>query len=146
MMSSTSQPTVSATICARIVSEPVPMSVAPMSRLKEPSSFILSDAPPMSMYGMAVPCIANAAPTPRRRLGRPGTACQSTLPRFADQPNRLRPICAVDQRARLDVLGYRLATFGPRLREGLWLARTHRVLQAELHRVHLERPGDSFHL
>ena len=43
MMSSTSQPTVSATICASTVSEPVPMSVAPISRLNEPSSFILSD-------------------------------------------------------------------------------------------------------
>jgi len=48
MMSSTAHPNTSATIWAITVSEPVPRSVAPISRLKEPSSFIFRLAAPMS--------------------------------------------------------------------------------------------------
>ncbi len=50
-MSSTGVPSTSAAIWPRIVSAPVPRSVAPNSRLNEPSSLILMLAPPMSRTG-----------------------------------------------------------------------------------------------
>ena len=56
----------SATICASTVSLPVPRSVAPISRLNEPSSFILIVAAPMSISGMLEPCIRQHMPMPRR--------------------------------------------------------------------------------
>jgi NAD(P)H-dependent flavin oxidoreductase YrpB (nitropropane dioxygenase family) len=49
-------PSTSAAIWARIVSEPVPRSVAPMWRLKEPSSFILIVAAAMSSPAMPKFC------------------------------------------------------------------------------------------
>ena len=57
--------------CAAIwpgtMSLPVPRSVAPMSRLKEPSSFILILAAPMSTSGTLEPCIRAHMPSPRRK-------------------------------------------------------------------------------
>ncbi len=64
-----------------MVSAPVPMSVAPIIRLKEPSSLILIMAPPMSTPGMADPCMAMAPPTPRTLLPLPWR-----LPCFSRQP------------------------------------------------------------
>jgi hypothetical protein len=68
-MRSTPTPSTSAAICARMVSLPVPRSVAPTSRLKVPSSFAFTVAEPMSSPGMPVPCIANATPFPSRVHG-----------------------------------------------------------------------------
>src|ERR1051325_2410156 len=48
IISSRGTPNTSAAICAKTVSEPVPKSVAPTRRLKEPSSFSLIEAPPIS--------------------------------------------------------------------------------------------------
>ena len=67
MIFSTSVPSVSAAICAITVSLPVPRSVAPISRLNEPSSLILIVAAPMSISGMLEPCIRHAMPMPRRK-------------------------------------------------------------------------------
>ena len=64
MKSSGGQPSTSAAIWVSTVSEPVPRSVAPTSRLKLPSSFILMLAAPMSRLGMAVPCMTSATPLP----------------------------------------------------------------------------------
>ena len=66
MIFSSSQPRASAAICASTVSLPVPRSVAPISRLNEPSSFIFSEAAPMSISGMLEPCMSAAMPMPRR--------------------------------------------------------------------------------
>ena len=84
-------PRTSATICARTVSDPVPRSVAPINRLKEPSSFILRLAAPMSRYGIAVPCIIMAMPMPRRRWGLLGTRCQASTLNLSSQPITARP-------------------------------------------------------
>ena len=81
-------PRVSAAICASTVSEPVPRSVAPTSRLKLPSSFILMLAAPMSSPAMAVPCMQTAMPSPRRMCGRAGSACQ--VGSLAAGPSRWR--------------------------------------------------------
>ena len=64
-------PSVSAAIWARTVSEPVPRSVAPTRRLKEPSSLSLILAAPMSSPAMPVPCIQIARPIPAADM-RPG--------------------------------------------------------------------------
>ena len=77
MMSCSGTPNTSAAIWAKTVSDPVPRSVAPTRRLKEPSSLILMLAPPISRPGMAVPCIHIAAPRPRRKWGFPGTSRQA---------------------------------------------------------------------
>ena len=53
MIFSIGTPSASAAIWQNMVSAPVPMSVAPTSRLNEPSSFILIDAAPMSTPGDA---------------------------------------------------------------------------------------------
>ena len=65
MISDTGTPSCSAAICARMVSEPVPRSVAPISRLKEPSSFILMVAAPISNPAIPLPWIMTAIPMPR---------------------------------------------------------------------------------
>ena len=70
MMSSTGTPSTSAAICASTVSAPVPRSVAPNSRLKDPSSFILIEHAPMSTSGIPEPCMQRAKPMPRRMVGR----------------------------------------------------------------------------
>jgi hypothetical protein len=51
----------------RMVSEPVPRSVAPISRLNEPSSFIFSVAAAISSPAMPLPCMTTAIPMPRRK-------------------------------------------------------------------------------
>jgi hypothetical protein len=61
---SSGTPRTSAAIWPSTVSEPVPRSVAPTSRLKEPSSFILMVAAAMSMSGMPDPCMWADIPTP----------------------------------------------------------------------------------
>ena len=48
-----------------MVSQPVPMSAAPMSRLYPPSSFSLMVAEPTSTLEMQEPCIAIATPAAR---------------------------------------------------------------------------------
>ncbi len=91
MISSNGTPSVSAAICPKTVSDPVPRSVAPTKRLKEPSSLILMLAPPISRLGIDVPCISKATPIPFFRWSLPGTACQLGLPYFSSQPIACRP-------------------------------------------------------
>jgi hypothetical protein len=86
MIFSTGTPSVSAATWQNIVSEPVPMSVAPMSRLNEPSSFILMEAAPISTPGMPEACMTMAMPTPRRTG--PATA---RARRFSAHPMALAP-------------------------------------------------------
>ena len=72
MIFSIGTPSASAAIWQNMVSAPVPMSVAPMSRLNEPSSFILIEAAPMSTPGMPEACMTIAMPSPRRSGPFPG--------------------------------------------------------------------------
>ena len=60
--SSTEQSMHSATICARIVSHPVPISAAPIIRLNVPSSASLTVADPTSTFDIQEPCMAIATP------------------------------------------------------------------------------------
>src|SRR5262245_15078253 len=90
MIFSIGTPSVSAAIWQNIVSLPVPMSVAPMVRLKLASSFILSAAAPMSTPGMPEACITIAMPRPRRLGPWPTTSCL----RFLLQPIALAP-CSI---------------------------------------------------
>jgi len=85
MISSVFTPKISAAIWAKIVSLPVPRSVAPTSRLKEPSSFSFKLAPPISRYGIAVPCMTMATPIPRFKCGLPATSCHSGFPYLCSQ-------------------------------------------------------------
>ena len=78
-------PSASAAICVKIVSAPVPRSVAPHSRLIVPSLFKISAALPQSTPAMPLPCMAQAMPTPRRFTPSPG------LPRFSFQPIAAAP-------------------------------------------------------
>ena len=87
MIFSTGTPSASAATWQNIVSEPVPMSVAPISRLKEPSSFILIEAAPMSTPGMPEACITIAMPTPAAQRA---LASCARLRRFSAQPIALR--------------------------------------------------------
>ncbi len=84
-MSSRFTPKISAAIWARTVSDPVPRSVAPTSKLNEPSSFSLILAPPMSRYGIAVPCMTSATPKPRFKCGFPGTSFHPLSVHFLSQ-------------------------------------------------------------
>ena len=62
---STGTPIASAAIWLRTVSLPVPRSVAPTSRLKNPSSFNFKTTAPISKSGIPDPCMAIAVPTLR---------------------------------------------------------------------------------
>ena len=50
--------------------------------INDPSSFIFILAPPISRYGIAVPCMTIATPIPRRRWGCPAPRRQAGLPNF----------------------------------------------------------------
>ncbi len=80
-----STPSASAAICARTVSLPCPISVAPVITLNEPSSLSLMDAPPNSKLATPLPCIAVAMPRPRRK-GFPSPRSKGW-----SQPNAVEP-------------------------------------------------------
>src|SRR5436189_52808 len=83
----TGTPRASAASWQNMVSAPVPMSVAPMSRLKEASSFIFREAAPMSTPGMPEACITMAMPTPRRTVA-------AAVAGHAHHGQRMRPVGA----------------------------------------------------
>ena len=89
LTSSTEQSMCSATICARIVSQPVPMSAAPMSSMNVPSSLSFTVTDPTSTPEMPEPCMDMAMPA-ARTLPPP----MSRTGNFASQSNSSR------QRAR----------------------------------------------
>ena len=80
MIFSMGTPSASAATWQNIVSAPVPMSVAPTSRLKDASSFIFREAAPMSTPGMPDACMTIAIPTPRRRNPR---TCRANTSSYA---------------------------------------------------------------
>ena len=151
-MSSVSTPSTSAAICASTVSAPVPRSVAPTSRLNEPSSFILIDAEPMSTNGMPVPCMQSAKPMPRRMLGRSGGHLHSGSSRRS-QPIACRAWATHSSVPQLvdprHVLGGDLVR-GAALAES-WgdverIADADPVRAPELDRVEVERARDVLHV
>ena len=95
LTASTGHSICSATIWARMVSQPVPMSAAAISSMYPPSSLSLTVTDPTSMPEMPEPCMDMATPA-ARTLPLP----MSRTGNFSFQPNMSLQCCMQRSRAQ----------------------------------------------